>query len=484
MISLIKNELTKIFKKKAIYITLAITLIFVIAINFIYKMQQNNVSFDSASQIEFYEKQLAQINPEDKKDLESYLVCKTELDIAKLVQSYGGNNSWQAQVIEEKLRLLITQMNYQKYDAKNEAEYQNIKNQYEQTKQKLDKNDWNYFAKEQLEEVKNNLEEKKELKKLAISQMELKEIEQQIYQLEVQKQVIDWRLENNIPYGNDYKNTCLMNYQSAKLAIREYETSQEQDDYQAKQQYYSQLERAAISQYDIEHGTNSGNTSNARGILLSVFSQFEIFIIVMIIMIAGSIVSEEFSRGTVKLLLIKPYKRTTILASKLITCFMMLIIVMVIVVIMQFVVGGLIQGFEGFSTKVVVYNHNNSQIQEIGIANYLGMQLLGKLPIYMLLMTLAFCISTIFTNSALAITITLLGYMGAPFINQLGIVFNLKWLKFFVTPNWDLTQYLFGGLPEFEGLTPIFSIAIIVAYMLIMLVPTFMLFKKKNIKNI
>lgn len=163
---------------------------------------------------------------------------------------------------------------------------------------------------------------------------------------------------------------------------------------------------------------------------------------------------------------------------------MMLIIVMVIVVIMQFVVGGLIQGFEGFSTKVVVYNHNNSQIQEIGIANYLGMQLLGKLPIYMLLMTLAFCISTIFTNSALAITITLLGYMGAPFINQLGIVFNLKWLKFFVTPNWDLTQYLFGGLPEFEGLTPIFSIAIIVAYMLIMLVPTFMLFKKKNIKNI
>ena len=129
MISLIKNELTKIFKKKAIYITLAITLIFVIAINFIYKMQQNNVSFDSASQIEFYEKQLAQINPEDKKDLESYLVCKTELDIAKLVQSYGGSNSWQAQVIEEKLRLLITQMNYQKYDAKNEAEYQNIKNQ-------------------------------------------------------------------------------------------------------------------------------------------------------------------------------------------------------------------------------------------------------------------------------------------------------------------------------------------------------------------
>lgn len=484
MISLIKNELTKIFKKKAIYITLAITLVFMIAMNIIYKIQQNGVEFDIESQIKFYEEQLAEMNPEDKENLEIYLTYKTELDVAKLIQSYGGSSKWQAQVIENNLRPVINQMNYQQYDAKNETEYENLKNQYEQIKQKLDTNDWTHFAKEELKEVESNIEEKKELKKLATSQMQIKEIENQIYQFEIQKQVLKWRLEKNIPYGSDYQNTCLMKYQSAKINIREYENSQAQDDYQAKQEYYNQLEVAAISQYDIEHDTTSGNNSDARGILLEVFSQFEIFIIVMIIMIAGSIVSEEFSKGTVKLLLIKPYKRTTILASKLITCFIMLIIIMIIIVCMQFIVGGLVQGFEGFHTKVVVYNHNSNQIQEIGIINYLGMQLLGKLPIYVLLMTLAFCISTIFTNSALAITITLLGYMGSPLINQLGLVFHLNWLKFFVTPNWDLTQYLFGGLPDFEGLTPVFSIAIIIVYMLIMLVPTFIIFKKKNIKNI
>lgn len=484
MISLIKNELTKIFKKKAIYITLAITLVFMIAMNIIYKIQQNGVEFDIESQIKFYEEQLAEMNPEDKENLEIYITYKTELDVAKLIQSYGGSSKWQAQVIENNLRPVINQMNYQQYDAKNESEYDNLKNQYEQIKQRLDTNDWTYFVKEELKEVESNIEEKKKLKKLATSQMQIKEIENQIYQFEIQKQVLKWRLEKNIPYGSDYQNTCLMKYQSAKINIREYETSQAQDDYQAKQEYYSQLEVAAISQFDIEHDTTSGNNSDARGILLEVFSQFEIFIIVMIIMIAGSIVSEEFSKGTVKLLLIKPYKRTTILASKLITCFIMLIIIMIIIVCMQFIVGGLVQGFEGFHTKVVVYNHNSNQIQEIGIINYLEMQLLGKLPIYVLLMTLAFCISTIFTNSALAITITLLGYMGSPLINQLGLVFHLNWLKFFVTPNWDLTQYLFGGLPDFEGLTPAFSIAIIIVYMLIMLVPTFIIFKKKNIKNI
>ena len=87
-------------------------------------------------------------------------------------------------------------------------------------------------------------------------------------------------------------------------------------------------------------------------------------------------------------------------------------------------------------------------------------------------------------KTALAIAITLLGYMGSSTINLLTYEFNLNWIKFFVTPNWDLTQYFFGRLPMFEGLTMAFSIAIIAAYMIIMLVPTYIVFKKKNIKNI
>ena len=69
-------------------------------------------------------------------------------------------------------------------------------------------------------------------------------------------------------------------------------------------------------------------------------------------------------------------------------------------------------------------------------------------------------------------------------INMLAEQFNLTWIKFFVTPNWDLTQYFFGRLPGIQGLTMGFSITIIAIYMIVMLVPTYILFKKKNIKNI
>lgn len=484
MINLIKNECIKIFKKKSIYITLLITFIFIIACNFIYKYEGQNSGYHVGVDIAFYEEMLKELNPSNKEDLEAYLSYKTEIDTAKLIQNYGDSNTWQAQIIRNKVSSVISQMNYYQYDAKDKIEYENLKKQYDSLVQKINAGDWKYFAKEELLEIENSFIEQKQLKEQAQSQAEIRNIENEIYNLELQKQVANWRLEKNIPYGYDYQNTCLRKYQNAKMQIKDYENSNNQEDYSQKQEYYQNLEIAAISQYDIEHQTKAGNGSDARGLLLNVFNQFEIFIIIMIMMIAGTIVSEEFSKGTIKLLLIKPYKRTTILASKLITCFILLVIMMLAVLSMQFVVGGLVQGFESFHTPAVVYDHTTNQLQEINIVSYLGMQAIGKMPIYMLLMTLAFCISTIFTNSALAITIGLLGYMGSSFINQIGLVLKLWWLKFFVTPNWDLTQYLFGGLPKFEGLTIGFSIAIIIAYMLIMLIPTFILFKKKNIKNI
>ena len=162
----------------------------------------------------------------------------------------------------------------------------------------------------------------------------------------------------------------------------------------------------------------------------------------------------------------------------------MLIIIIVSVMLMQFIAGGIIQGFDKFGTPAVVYDHTTNQIQEINIISYLAIQALGKLPIYIALMTLAFALSTIFTNTALAITIALLGYMGAPFVNQIALMYKLDWIRYFITPNWDFTQYFFGGLPTFEGITPIFSVVIVLMYMLAMLIPTFVVFKKKNIKNI
>ena len=77
-----------------------------------------------------------------------------------------------------------------------------------------------------------------------------------------------------------------------------------------------------------------------------------------------------------------------------------------------------------------------------------------------------------------------IGYMSSSIINQLVIGYNLQFMKYFVTMNWDLSMYLYGGLPYMQGMSMTMSIVISIAYFLIMIIPTFIVFKKRNIKNI
>lgn len=456
-----------------------------IASNLIYQAQENIIWYAADVDIETYESMLEELDSENKQEVDDYIRYKTELETAKLKKNYEKETPWKTQIIDEKISEFIEQMNYYQYKEKNKDEFEKAKKQYEDTIKKLNEEDWRYFVKKDLEQNRENLQKQEQLRTVAQNAQEKQIIEDQIYQLQLEEQILNWRLEKDIPYGYaDYHNTCLVKYQSAKLQIRMYEKANNQEDYSQKQEYYNNLEIAAITQHDIEHKTNSGNAGTAQGMLKDVYNSFEIFIIIMIVMIAGTMVSEEFSKGTIKLLLIKPYKRSTILAAKLISSFIILLLVIALIVGMQFIVGGIIKGFDSFANPVMIYNHHTNGLQEMGMLGYLGITLLGKLPIYISLMVLAFAISTIFTNSALSIAITLLGYMGSSLVNTLGLALKLNWLKFFITPNWDLTQQFFGRLPDYEGLSIGFSVAIVVVYLLIMLVPTFIVFKKKNIKNI
>ena len=82
MISLIKNELTKIFKKKAIYIILFVTFAFVILSNLMYKYfySDGSYSYYSESYVEFAKEGLQELDPEKPSDTKMYIEYKTVVD--------------------------------------------------------------------------------------------------------------------------------------------------------------------------------------------------------------------------------------------------------------------------------------------------------------------------------------------------------------------------------------------------------------------
>lgn len=195
--------------------------------------------------------------------------------------------------------------------------------------------------------------------------------------------------------------------------------------------------------------------------------------------------SEEFNKGTIKLLLVRPYSRVKILLSKYITCLIVLICSIIFVALMQTVVGGIVYGFDSYRNPTVMYNYTTNSLNVVSMTGALATMVVAILPKLILLMTLAFTLSTVITSSPVAIAIPLLGSMVESIINQLAIMYEkANFLKYFVTPNWDFSQYLYGALPQMKGITVGFSVCICLVYFIVMMALSIWNFKKKNIKNI
>ena len=470
--NLIKNEITKVLRKKGIYIMLIIIIAYVVLSNFLYKYFYNKTSISdeySEENISILKDEMQSLDTNLSSDLEIYVSDNTTIDTYELLKKYD-KNSWQYEIIKENGTDYISQINQCKYILKNENALKTVQNQYDEFLKKLNKNNWRTFAEEELAMLKQTTKEQTEIDKSDNSQ-------------DIQIEALEMRLKYNIEYGNNYKNKALSNYVQNSLMVADLEKNNNKT-YEEKQQYQEAKAEQTKSKYAIENDKDIYSENNLRSMLLKILSEYELFIIITIVLVAGAIVSDEFNKGTIKLLLVRPYKRSKILLAKFITVLITLLATIIVVCILQFIISGIFFGFNSLNIPVVEYNFNSEKIIEMSIFKKMLIQIAGKLPIYILLGTLAFSLSTLFNNTAVAISVTLLGYMSSDIINQFAHYFKIKWLKFFVTPNWDFTQFYFGKLPNMEGITLLFSAAICLVYFIIMLTYSFLVFKHRNIKNV
>lgn len=484
MSKLIKNELTKIFKKKSIYITLLVILAFVILTNCIYKFFYNSSTFYGDTYIEYAKEELAKLDPNKVSDIKMYIDLKTTVEIYEMQEKYEKDD-WRRDILSVQVGTYVNEKNNYLYGEDKDLEkVAQVQEKINKVMEKLEKDDWKYFANEELENAKLALSDLEEQKKNIEDKQEIKNLESSIENAKIDEEVARYRVDKDIKYGNDYRNRALNEYQSCAKNVKNYENSDQKLEYSDQKRYNTDLEEREINRYIIENNVDINKGNDIRGILRNFFSEYGLFIIVMVIMIAGTIVSEEFSKGTIKLLLVKPYPRYKILMSKWITVMIMILFSIVALIVMELIVGGIIFGYDSLSVPVLHYNFDTQSLETINVFADLGLQTITQLPKVILLAMLAFSFSTLFTNSAVAIAIPLLGYMSADVINSLVVNFKVDFMRFFVSLNWDFGQYLYGNLPKLEGLTLWFSAIICILYFVAMIIPTFITFKKRNIKNV
>ena len=483
MSKLIKNELIKIFSKKSMIVIGVIILVIIIGFNVLNKISQsmsNSYSAYSEGYIQYLDEELSNLDPNKPSDINKYVETKSQKDLAILAKDYK-ETSWQAEVIGTVISPIIEEMNNYEYIDKNNEALTISKAQYDEMLTALKNNDWKYFANKELDSLNTQIEE---LNTLIAQDSENEDLKTQLKSLELQKEVVNLRLDKNINYGSDnYKSIAVQNY---RMYMGNYIQSSQGKNLtdEDKSEINGYLENANLYKYDLYNDTEYQNTATANYTFQNSIGTYIAIIVMVVVIVAGVSISEEFNKGTVKLLLVRPYSRTKILISKLIAVFITMLITTATILLLQFIIGGIVYGFGTYMMNVVQFDFTTNSIVTLNIFAYLGLIFICKLPIFILIGTLAFALSTLFLNSPLAVALPILGYMGSDMINMIAISYKWDWVKYFVTPNWDFTYYLFGGTPLFDGLTVLFSLAICLIYLLIMIVVSCVVFKRRDIKNI
>lgn len=491
MINLIKNELYKVFKRKSIYILLSIMLCIITLNTFLTKKYsiEDPVSTltDQKYELQELKRTIDSYDKNSPGEKEEYYNTLSNIELYELTDKY--KEPWKKILIRENLRDIIHSMNNAKYIEKDIEAYNEYKKEYDKFLKELDSNSWKYFVNKEIktatDEIASLEKEREKAKNKELYNSRIKEEKNKLEKLKL-------RLEKDIPYDNNYLNTALEDYKQAPQTYKEFKESiikntsefNIKEEYQIKRQYIEYMKNNANNKYIIDNKVDINSPKTTRNLLINTLSDNFLFIMIIVAAVAGSIVSTEFDKGTIKLLLIRPYSRNKILLSKYIVSMFMIIFAILSAFIMQLIIGGIFFGFSSLNIPVVIYNFVQNKVMHINLFKYIFDNVLAVLPEFILLATLAFAISTITNVSTLGVALPIVGVGAADIINLIAINRNIIPLKYFVTLNWNFTNYLYGGVNSFPTLSIPFSILICAIYFLIMIITAFIVFNKRNIKNI
>ena len=157
MINLIKNELKKIFSKKAIYIVLIITIGFCILSNIMQKRAREtvysymNYNYEPEEDTVIYEDNL-EIAKENG-DTEGIIILETKIEKIKIMENYD-KRSWQ-QNFGEQLENTIESIKR----ATNEADKEKYQKEYDELVKDFKEDNWRACAERELEKINKEITE-------------------------------------------------------------------------------------------------------------------------------------------------------------------------------------------------------------------------------------------------------------------------------------------------------------------------------------
>lgn len=305
---------------------------------------------------------------------------------------------------------------------------------------------------------------------------------------EGEKWEYQYRLDKDISFdkSNEKKNDLIMTVANAKNTIAT--MGDAKSDGQNSRAKLEDNIKLALYQLDNDKLDNTANqmslfeTSEPEQITFwTVFltsTSLVTVVALLAIVIAGGIVSSEFSQGTVKFLLINPVKRWKILMSKYFTVITVGYIMLCILFAVMIPITGLMLGFDGFSTPYIYVSGDD--VKEMPTLLYAAEQYLMKSVEMVVMSTLAFAISSLVRSTALAIGVSVFTMCIGSTVTQLLDQLGQDWARFLVFANTDLAS-ISKGYSIFAQHSLTFAVGVLIAHMVVFLLTAWDGFTKRSV---
>ena len=291
----------------------------------------------------------------------------------------------------------------------------------------------------------------------------------------------EYRLENNIPFGDTWKDDAITEISDNKDVLNS--LSNEAQSSESKKLD----EQVKMNLYRLEHNididvnsTMSNSTDGATNFwsAMSMSTSLISLVGLLVIIIAGSCIANEFSQGTIKFLLINPVKRWKILFSKYFTVitFGYIMIALLFVVMIPF--AGIFLGFDSISAPYLYISDGN--VHEMSpFLHIIKLYLLNSVDV-VVMATMAFALSSLFKSSALAIGAGVFCMMGGSTLIQILSMLKQDWARYLIFANTNLAS-IYEGKSLFPQHSLTFALVVIAVHMVIFLLTAWDGFTKREV---
>lgn len=243
--------------------------------------------------------------------------------------------------------------------------------------------------------------------------------------------------------------------------------------------------RAEQLKFYLDNNVNPINSSSGRFMTRFVEQSIFLFIPLLIILLAGDIVSGESNKGTIKMLLTRPVPRWKILLSKLFALTILEMIIILLIGLISFIVSMVLFRYGGFNEpvitgfKIVGNQLNTSAVRNVPQWQYMVMVYSIGYFVSFVIGCISLMVSVLVRSTSASIGIMMSTLVGGSFLSF--FIGDWKFTRYIFTVNLNLTDFLSGSMQQVEGLSMTFSTIVLLGWALVSVAVAFLVFTKKDI---